>query len=197
MIDGGAHVGAFTRRALAEGAAKVISVEPSPRNRAALELNLAEEIADGRVIVAAKGVWHEESILPFYENPSNSAGAGVVDDALGSGHDHGHAHVIEASSEHMVEVPLVTIDQLVEEVGLERVDFIKLDIEGAEQNALRGANQTLAQWKPRLGVATYHLPNDQVEVPKIVLATNNAYDMECGPCGEQDFRIVPHTLSFY
>ncbi len=198
VIDGGAHVGAFTRRALAEGAAKVIAVEPSPRNRAALERNLAAAIAEGRVIIAAKGVWHEESVLPFYENPLNSAAATVVDAKLGGGHDHAQDHLIEIRSpEHMVEVPLVTIDQLVADLGLERVDFIKLDIEGAEQNALRGAIATLNRWKPRIGVATYHLPNDQVEVPRIVMAANSSYQMECGPCGEQGFRIIPHTLSFF
>ena len=46
------------------------------------------------------------------------------------------------SDEHAgkVEVPVTTLDKIVEELRLPRVDFIKMDIEGAEREALRGAS---------------------------------------------------------
>ena len=44
----------------------------------------------------------------------------------------------------MVELPLTTIDKMVSELNLARVDFIKMDIEGAEPNALRGGRGTIA-----------------------------------------------------
>ncbi len=190
VIDCGAHVGSYTRQALAAGAKLVVSVEPSPVNAEILRRNLADEIAAGRVIVYQKGVWNEESSLPFYVDPSNSAGSSFVFEEHAG---HGHGTVEEAS---IVEVPLTTIDALVTELGLEKVDFIKMDIEGAEQNALRGAVQTLKTFRPRLAIASYHVVDDQFRIPELVQAARNDYQMNCGPCGEREMTILPHTLLF-
>ena len=53
-------------------------------------------------------------------------------------------------------VPSITVDDILAEAHLDRVDFIKMDIEGAEPNALRGAEQTLRRFRPRLAIAAYH-----------------------------------------
>jgi FkbM family methyltransferase len=53
-------------------------------------------------------------------------------------------------------VPSITVDDILAEGHLDRVDFIKMDIEGAEPNALLGARQTLRQFRPRLALAAYH-----------------------------------------
>ncbi len=197
VVDCGAHVGVFSKAAIAAGAKHVIAVEPSPVNLVALERNLAEEIEQGLITVVRKGVWHEESTLPFYIDPGNSAGSAVL---LGRGHDHGDGHMDEGegdAQEHTVEVPLTTIDNLVAELGLERVDFIKFDIEGSERHALKGARKTLADFKPRIGSAAYHLTDDQTKIPEAVMAANPSYELECGPCGEREGWVIPHTLNFY
>jgi FkbM family methyltransferase len=53
-------------------------------------------------------------------------------------------------------VSTTSVDALVASGELERVDFIKLDIEGAESQALTGAEQTLRRFRPRLALAAYH-----------------------------------------
>ncbi len=53
-------------------------------------------------------------------------------------------------------VPQITVDEFVAERGLKKVDFIKMDIEGAEEPALRGALKTLERFKPKLSIASYH-----------------------------------------
>jgi len=65
-------------------------------------------------------------------------------------------------------VPLVTTDQLVRELNLPRVDFIKMDIEGAEQKAIAGARNTIQQFHPRMALCIYHMKDDPVMVPKLV-----------------------------
>ena len=49
-----------------------------------------------------------------------------------------------------------------------KVDFIKLDIEGAEMNALKGAVQTIRRFKPKLAVALYHSIDDFERIPKLI-----------------------------
>lgn len=66
--------------------------------------------------------------------------------------------------------PVLTtrIDDLVEQQGLDRVDFIKMDIEGAETAALEGAAGTIRRFKPKLGISIYHSLDDLVSIPALV-----------------------------
>jgi len=137
VIDAGAHAGLFAREALRAGARKVITFEVTPKSNLALRRNLASEIADGRVVVIEKGVWFEEGKLGLQVIENCSICNSVSHPWMGS----------------VMEVPLTTIDKVVAELPLARVDFIKLDIENAEANALRGAKRTIARFHPRLAVA--------------------------------------------
>lgn len=58
-----------------------------------------------------------------------------------------------------------TIDQLVSEQQIDRVDFIKMDIEGAELNALKGAEAVIRKFKPTLAIALYHRVEDFYQIP--------------------------------
>ena len=62
-------------------------------------------------------------------------------------------------------VPTRTIDSLVTEGVLPRVDFIKMDVEGSELAALRGGVAALRQWKPKLAISLYHKPEDFFSIP--------------------------------
>ncbi|MBL0707873.1 MAG: FkbM family methyltransferase [Sulfurimonas sp.] len=57
----------------------------------------------------------------------------------------------------------------------EKVDFIKLDIEGAEQDALNGASKTIKKYKPILAVCIYHKAQDWYKIPEIVLCIDGEY----------------------
>jgi len=59
-----------------------------------------------------------------------------------------------------------SIDHLVEVGQIEKVDFIKMDIEGAELNALKGAEQTIRRFQPKLAITVYHSLNDFWEIPE-------------------------------
>lgn len=73
-------------------------------------------------------------------------------------------------------VVTVTLDEYVQRMCLPRVDFIKMDIEGAEVMALKGARHTIAHFKPRLAICLYHQWDDVVTVPQAIHATGVAYD---------------------
>ncbi|MFZ5502772.1 MAG: FkbM family methyltransferase [Pseudomonadota bacterium] len=65
-----------------------------------------------------------------------------------------------------IRIETLAIDDLVRRENLERVDFIKMDIEGAELESLRGAENTIRQFRPRLAICVYHKLNDFWEIPQ-------------------------------
>lgn len=58
-----------------------------------------------------------------------------------------------------------SIDNIVEG---QRVDFIKMDIEGSELNALKGAKKTIEIYKPTLAVCVYHKREDLITIPAYI-----------------------------
>ncbi len=64
-----------------------------------------------------------------------------------------------------------TLDNLIKE----KVDFIKMDIEGAEQDAIEGASKTIKKHHPILAICIYHKAEDWYKVPKMVLDIRSDY----------------------
>ena len=183
VLDCGAHVGVYTRKALESGAAVVVAIEPAPSNIECLNRNFRKEIAQGRVVVYPKGVWDKDAVLPFFELPQNTAASNFVG---GSG-----TYVVQPG------LALTTIDKLVKELDLPRVDLIKTDIKGATMRALRGAKATLDANKPRLVIATEEDEDDPVEITALVEGLGLGYRAECGRCSVgPDYYVVPEVLFF-
>ena len=55
-----------------------------------------------------------------------------------------------------IKMKSTTIDKFVEENNIEKIDYIKMDVEGAERNILEGAIKTIKKFKPSLAIAIYH-----------------------------------------
>lgn len=62
------------------------------------------------------------------------------------------------------EIPLRSIDFLIASGEIERVDFIKLDVEGSEMDALTGAQDCIDKFKPKMAISIYHKPDDFFEL---------------------------------
>src|SRR5436309_2024868 len=136
VLDCGANVGVYTRESLKNGAKLVVAIEPAPENIECLRRNFTAEVAAGRVVIYEKGVWDKDEMLVMRVDPQNSAADSFI--------------IQRPGAVQTKQLPLTTIDKLVDELKLERVDFIKMDIEGAEQRALQGARATLAKHHPRM-----------------------------------------------
>lgn len=65
-------------------------------------------------------------------------------------------------------VPLRTLDSLVSAGDIQKIDFIKMDIEGSEMSALIGSTNSIRKFKPKLAISLYHKPNDIFEIPLYV-----------------------------
>ena len=73
------------------------------------------------------------------------------------------------------EIHSVSIDDVVSEKKLTRLDFIKMDIEGAEMEALRGAKKSIKRFRPVLAICVYHKLMDFYELPQFVASLNLGY----------------------
>ncbi len=182
VLDCGANIGVTVHEELAAGAKTVVAIEPAPENLECLRRNYRKEIASGQVVVVPKGVWDKEDFLTLRVDPKNSAADSFVLEREGA---------VE-----LEKVPLTTIDKLVAELKLDRVDYIKFDIEGAEPKALAGASETLRKYRPRLSIASYHEPDHPKLIPEVVRAARPDYQMQCGPCSETEHSIRPDVLYF-
>jgi FkbM family methyltransferase len=163
-VDVGAWIGAFTRVALSRGAARVVAIEPVPVNIECLRLNFADEIADGRVTLIEKAAWREQAEVGMVRegdwNPQSST----------KGYN-----IVEGGGELRVEAQ--TLDAMIEDLGLERLDILNLDIEGAERDALPGAERTIARFEPQIIMCTHHKPDDKPLLVNMVLAIHPQYEV--------------------
>ena len=145
-VDGGAFWG-DTALWLADRcgpSGRVTAFEMDPASLPVLEANLAANpgLAE-RVSIRREALW--DSVADLALAP---AGAATSVGGAGGG------------------VPATTLDALVAGGELERVDFVKLDVEGAELRVLRGAAETTRRFRPRFAVAAYHRWDDLIALPR-------------------------------
>jgi FkbM family methyltransferase len=122
-VDGGAHVGSWTL-AMAKRFGRVLAFEPAPDTALCLKANL----------IGIGNVWIHEKALG--EAPGL---AGMAEDTKYDGGNTGGRYLSGAGS-----VEIMTLDSL----DLPWLGFLKLDVEGYEVFALRGAAETIARCRP-------------------------------------------------
>lgn len=69
----------------------------------------------------------------------------------------------------------LNIDAFMAEHKIDRVDFIKMDIEGVEAEALQGAAETIKKYSPKMALSAYHYEFDIVILPRVVSEINDKY----------------------
>lgn len=134
MVDVGANIGYFTNLAasLVGPLGRVIAIEPEPENLALLSANVRRNGHSAVTICAcAVGDRPGESSLQLSD--------------WNKGHHRLRPH---NSSGTAIKVPVETVDLLVKSHGLERVDIVKMDVEGYEPAVLAGMTQTVSRDRP-------------------------------------------------
>lgn len=161
VLDCGTNMGLFSARAAALGC-KVFSFEPSPLP--IKYLKYVKEIYNDNITIAPYALAEKEGKSLFYVT-NNNIGAGNL-----IGKTHGNADTIEVS--------VTTIDHFLVENQINRVDFIKADIEGAERLMLKGAKETLRKYSPKLSLCSYHLFDDISVMTDLILDANPDYKIK-------------------
>jgi len=157
VVDVGAHIGIFTRQALDLGAKKVIAIEADPANVTYFKLNHEQGLQLGNVMLVSAAALAEPRVARFTRLKTTVMTREAID---------GEFTVLGT-----------TIDAVVEKANLSRCDFIKLDIEGGEAAALRGAVATITRFNPDLAVASYHRPTDATEIIGLMQSISPNYNV--------------------
>jgi FkbM family methyltransferase len=177
VIDVGANIGLTAKTVLAAGAATVVALEPEPVILECLRRNLSAEIRQGRVVVIPKGAWDREDTLMLHVDETNAGGSSLVGKTGGPS----------------IPVPLTTIDRVVADLRLPRVDLMKMDIEGAEKNALLGAAESIRRFHPRLAIVLEHNVSDVEVLPALVRQFWAGYSLTLTSCTQTLKLIHPET----
>ena len=161
VIDAGANVGLFSGVAAAKGC-RVFAFEPTPVTLGFLQKNLSFY---NNVTICPYALCDTEGTVSFNVNTNFEA-----DKSLGS-----NSMLRRNPAFDVIDVESISLDTFVERSGIDRIDFIKADIEGAERLMLRGAQKTLARFSPRLALCTYHLADDPQVMEQLILQANPRY----------------------
>jgi FkbM family methyltransferase len=147
VIDIGANLGEWTvplARAVGP-AGRVLAIEPAPRTAAALEATLA-----------ANALRHAE-VLRCAVSDHDGTAEFAVPLVTSARIDTGTARLGPARAGYeALHVPIRSLDSLAPERGLDRLDLIKIDVEGHERQVLEGGASTLERRRPVLVIETGH-----------------------------------------
>ncbi len=173
LIDGGAFTGdsleLFVQRGLQSEA--VAAFEPDPENYRQLCAYI-ENSRDqlGEVTAIPCGLGEATEMRSFY----SGSGAGS---AIGSGGE--------------TTIQVVALDDILPTFA---TNYIKLDIEGAEPLALRGASKIIRRFHPRLAVCVYHAPEHLWTIPQLIREMEPTYQLALRCHQWNGFDIVVYAF---
>lgn len=167
FVDGGGYVGDTAKELIKNypDYKKIYLIEPIAENLRIAKRDLA---AYENIAFIESGLSNKKAELFFHEEKSFSA-------LYGSGSQN---------------VKVDTLDNILQE----RVDYIKLDIEGAELEALEGAKATIQKYKPILAVCVYHKAEHWYRVPQLVLEMESNYKIYLRHYMEGIFETVMYFI---
>ena len=160
VIDCGAYVGdtAYVFNEKMGGCGFIYAFEPLPENFIKLKKNIEYLKLQDKIMPINAGVADKEGKISFSCNENN----------------HGASRI---NSEGNIQIDVTTIDAFFEANStMSKVDFIKMDIEGAEVSALKGAKNIIKRFRPRLAICIYHKVEDHWEIPQLILSIDDRYE---------------------
>lgn len=138
VVDAGAYPGEFSIYAAKNGA-DVIAIEPDPHNAEELRENIELNNLEDKVDVVEKGLWDQRDTKKMERDVQFGLGSQIKDKG-------------------QLKIELDTLDNICSQH--DSVDLVKMDIEGAEMKALKGAKKIVDEEGPEFAIATYHVDEE-------------------------------------
>ena len=130
--------------------------------------------------VVGKGLWSREGVLEFGFTPDHASTFSV--DARGK---------VNINGTNYQRIDVTSIDNV---MNGDEVTFIKMDIEGAEMEALQGARKTIDKWHPILAISVYHKANDIMELPGMIRDIYEGYKLYLRMYHEDNTEVVLYAF---
>ena len=172
VINVGGYNGLTTKTfaRLMQHQGKIFVFEPLPQSRIRIKKSLREyKIPTQLVELIPAALWSYEGSLTFYSEPDCDPGAFVES-----------AKMKEKSALNKYELPCVSLDKFIETNKIPKIDLIKMDIEGAEEQALEGASNLIQSQTPKLQIAIYHKASDLWKIQNRIFRLNKNYTFFMG-----------------
>ncbi len=184
ILDCGANIGVFSLYAayLNENG-KIYAIEPVKETADIMQRFFDFfEVKNVKIIRKAVGDEKKRAFINIYPHKISALSGSAI------------ATLLDVNYGKKEEIEVDTIDNIVKEEKIERVDFIKMDIEGYERYALKGAIETIKKHKPIIVVSAYHLADDKKVLPEIVKSAYANYEVKLVKEAEEDFIFVPKKI---
>ncbi|WP_024851377.1 FkbM family methyltransferase [Hydrogenovibrio kuenenii] len=182
FVDAGAYIGdtvasaSTVFRQTGKPIDYIASFEPDLENieRLSDEIERQKELSpEAKYFVYTSGVWSENSILTF-SNEGNSSSS-----------------ITTESTQSDISIAVNSLDSVLFGAA---PNYIKMDIEGAEENAILGAKKMIQTYRPALAICIYHKPEDLWELPLLVHSIEPSYDMSIRVHGHMGLSTVLYCL---
>jgi FkbM family methyltransferase len=148
-IDAGASVGLFTQYILNRGAKQVCSIECDDRSVKALTGNF---YSNPNVTIIPKALSGEEGDITLYWKEDNP---------LISTLDLHHSEFAYSENPNSKTIPCTTLERVISNLGWDKIDLLKLDIEGAEWDVIDSTPNSLFEITSKI-LMEYHSPNGRL-----------------------------------
>jgi FkbM family methyltransferase len=192
VIQAGAAEGYFAL-SVREKAGKLYLVEPLPQWRQCLGKTFRDSLGRIEILPYVLGE-KEEKQVPFYVPREWFAGSSIHYDWVNNKFQCKKNEILE------FKVHMKPLDLIVAQEKMERVDFIKADIEGSELAMLKGAHETLKRFKPKLSIEVYHKPDDipfMLDILKQLGYRTRLYNFHCHVYKKEPPFCSPQMLFGY
>ncbi len=148
IIDIGAHIGLFSIIAaqVTGKRGKLYAFEPAPGTFALLQQTVVINHEEQVIETIQKAVGKENGKITFFVSDNKADNSNSL------------VNYKEDRSLHGIDVAVTSIDNFVKEKNISKLDFIKIDVEGAEYDTLQGAASTLKNLRPKCIVAIHPEP---------------------------------------
>lgn len=185
VIDAGCCEGYFAMLALENGASKVFCFEPGKTIGSCLKQTFCQEINDGRIEIVPMLLGNSSCCFNFNEDPEDPTTGRLLPEN------------VNAEVMNTYPVRMTTLDLFKTSHCLDKLDYIKIDVEGAEPEVIEGAKGIIKHFAPRIAVAVYHAPHHAQQLKEMISSINNAYQFQLKGLVELDGIVRPVMLHCY
>jgi FkbM family methyltransferase len=168
VIDAGSSTGQFAIISAKCLDCNVHAFEPNQEPLTYLNRNIELNNLSNLINVHPFGLSDSVCDVNFYISPNALGTSTIIPEMVSNKKQSG-------TTQHMEIIHCITLDTWAEQNNIQKIDFIKADIEGAERLMLQGATNVLKKFQPKLSICTYHLPDDPQVLEKIILDANPNY----------------------